>query len=114
MTALLYLASSKTIIILPLVFGYAKLLHTSRSKSIRKDLMWACNCLPTTKMLYTSLPRLEAFIDTEPMDDRRKRTFPIAPHSEANAFIGAGYWFLLMNPDTASRLPISLVDAKPK
>jgi len=57
-------------------------------------------------MLYTVAPRLDAFADVEPIDEIKKRKFPIAPHSERNAFIGDGYWFFWIKPVTLS---ISLV-----
>lgn len=49
--------------------------------------------IPTQKMLYTFAPSIDAFAVTEPMDETRNRRFPIAPHSDRRAFIGAGYWF---------------------
>ena len=46
-------------------------------------------------------------VDTEPIEDIRKRRLPIAPHSERNASIGDGYWFFWINPETESRSPVS-------
>jgi hypothetical protein len=65
-------------------------------------------------MLYTFALRYDAFGVTEPIDDTRNLKFPMAPHSERRAFIGAGYWFFWMNPATLSKLPVSWVEQRAK
>src|ERR1041385_8011643 len=60
-------------------------------------------------MLYTVLPKLDALATEEPIDEIRKRRLPTAPHSERNAFIGAGYWFFCVKPAIFSRLPVKFV-----
>jgi len=76
--------------------------------------MQAYASIPTQKMLYTSLPLADESGVMLPMDEIKNLKFPIAPHSERKAFIGAGYWFFWMNPATLSRLPVKFVEHKAK
>src|ERR1041385_2895875 len=65
-------------------------------------------------MLYTVLPKLDALGTADPIDEIRNLRFPAAPHSERNAFIGAGYWFFCTNPAMLSRFPVKLVEQSAK